>query len=217
MEFPVRRVSAWLVAATVAAFTPACTDGSENNPPPDDSDAAVSGGADANDQPAQGPIIELTTNMGTIVVQLAEDKMPITTANFLTYIDSGFYDDTIVHRVIDDWVIQGGGYSSGLVPKGANPPINLETHADVGHVHGAISMARTNDPNSATSQWFIVDWPATGTPPQPPQLDGQYAAFGVMIEGFDVLAAMTQVATGTNSGLTDVPTTEIVITRAERR
>src|SRR5262249_42361209 len=148
------------------------------------------------------------------VVQLDMTHEPITTGNFLHYVDEHFYDGTLVHRVVQDWVIQGGGYTSGLQPKAADaPPIRLETSPFDSHVNGAISMARTADPNSATTQWFIVDWPKTGTPPQPAQLDGQYAAFGVLIEGFDVLDRISAVLVSTQNGLQDVPVTEIAVTR----
>lgn len=179
---------------------------------PADSDAAPSADADGTK-----PIVVLSTTLGDLVLQLEPGEMPITTANFLSYVDAGWYDGTLVHRVEDDWVIQGGGYTSGLAPKTPNAPIDLETSSNVTHVHGAISMARTSDPNSATTQWFIVDWPETGTPPQPGQLDGDYAAFGVLIEGFDVLAAMTQVPTSTVDTLQSVPDTEIVVSSAARR
>ncbi len=210
MDVPVRRV---LIAALAAVAITACGDGGGDDQPAT---------ADANTDPSDartlaGPVVEIQTTLGTLVVSLAEEEMPVTTANFLAYVDAGFYDGTIVHRVIDDWVIQGGGYTSGLAPKNGNPPINLETHPDISHVHGAISMARTPDPNSATSQWFICDWPKSGTPPQPGALDGEYAAFGVLIEGFDVLEAITQVATQSSGGLDDVPIAEIVVTSATRR
>lgn len=176
------------------------------------------GGGGGFDAPAGGnPVVVLETSMGDLVVELYPDDMPVTTANFLSYVDEGWYDGTLVHRVVDDWVIQGGGYTGGLTPKTPHAPIALETSPNVSHVHGAISMARTSEPDSATSQWFIVDWPQAGTPPQPAQLDGQYAAFGLLIEGLDVLAAITQVATTSSSGLDDVPVTEITVTSAHRR
>jgi cyclophilin family peptidyl-prolyl cis-trans isomerase len=176
---------------------------------------ASAGQADADDG---NPVVVMATSMGDLVVELYPDQMPITTANFLRYIDDAWYDGTLIHRVVDDWVIQGGGYTSGLVPKTPYAPIALETSAQVSHVHGALSMARNPDvPDSATSQWFIVDWPDSGTPPQPAQLDGQFAAFGLLIEGFDVLAAITQVATTTSGALQDVPVTEIAVTSARRR
>jgi peptidyl-prolyl cis-trans isomerase A (cyclophilin A) len=162
------------------------------------------------------PEVVLATSLGDLVVQLEPVEMPITTGNFLSYVDDGWYDGTLIHRVEPDWVIQGGGYTTGLAPKAADPPIVLETSDQVRHVHGAISMARTSDPNSATTQWFIVDWTGAGTPPQA-QLDGDYAAFGILIEGFDVLAEITAVSTGSAGGLDNVPVTEITVTSARRR
>jgi peptidyl-prolyl cis-trans isomerase A (cyclophilin A) len=211
----VKKTLATILALALCAA--ACTDGGADDDDDDDDIANADAAAHVDSAIAGGTEVVLETTLGNMVVRLADAEMPVTTANFLTYVDSGFYDDTLVHRVIDDWVIQGGGYSSGLVPKSPNPPIVLETSSAVGHVHGAISMARTSDPNSATSQWFIVDWPTNGTPPQPAQLDGQYAAFGIVIEGLDVLEAITQVTTGSQGGLTDVPAVEVLVTAARRR
>jgi cyclophilin family peptidyl-prolyl cis-trans isomerase len=162
---------------------------------------------------AAHPIVVMETTMGTLRVQLDREHEPITTANFLHYVDEHFYDGTLVHRVIDGWVIQGGGYVPGLVPKPADAPaIPLEVNPADSHVNGAISMARTADPGSATTQWFLVDWPKTGTPPQPAQLDGRYAAFGVLTQGFDVLDAISQVATSSRGGLDNVPVMDVVVT-----
>lgn len=163
------------------------------------------------------PVVVLETTLGNLVVRLAAAEMPRTTQNFLDYVDSGFYDGTLVHRVIDDWVIQGGGFTSGLKSKPTRAPIALETSPQVKHVHGAISMARTNDPDSATSQWFLCDWPKDTMPRQPASLDGKYAAFGVLIEGFDVLEKITRVMTVSRPPFADVPAQEIVVTRARRR
>jgi peptidyl-prolyl cis-trans isomerase A (cyclophilin A) len=184
-------------------------------------DAAAT--SDAGDDSASeatelsGPEVILETTMGSLVVRLAESEMPTTTANFLAYVDSGFYDATLIHRVVPGWVIQGGGYSSGLVSKTPNAPIPLETSSSVKHVHGAISMARASEPDSATSQWFIVDWPDSADARQPSELDGQYAAFGVLSEGFDVLEAISQVQTHSTGGRDDVPVTEILVSSARRR
>lgn len=171
---------------------------------------------DARPDDGPKPEVVLATSLGEMVVQLEPVEMPITTANFLAYVDAGWYDGTLIHRVDADWVIQGGGYTAGLVPKTPMDPIVLETSEQVLHVHGAISMARTPEPDSANSQWFIVDWPHPGTPVQS-QLDGSYAAFGVVIEGLDVLAAIAAVPTGTVGQLENVPTTEITVTSATRR
>ncbi len=162
------------------------------------------------------PEVVLATSMGEIVVRLEPVEMPVTTDNFLAYVDAGWFDGTLVHRAVDDWVIQGGGYTTGLAPKTAMAPIALETSDLVPHVHGAISMARTSDPDSATSQWFIVDWPHAGDGPQR-DLDGAYAAFGNVIEGLEVVEAISAVATSAQGGLDDVPVTEIVVTSAQRR
>jgi cyclophilin family peptidyl-prolyl cis-trans isomerase len=171
---------------------------------------------DARPDTDDKPEVVLSTTLGDMVVRLEPVEMPVTTANFLSYVDAGWYDGTLIHRVDPGWVIQGGGYTTGLQAKAANAPIELETSDQVLHVHGAISMARTSDPDSATTQWFICDSPGGG-PPVQSQLDGAYAAFGNVIEGLDVLAAITAVTTGSQGGLDDVPQTEIVVTSATRR
>ncbi|WP_434425709.1 peptidylprolyl isomerase [Nannocystis pusilla] len=124
------------------------------------------------------PRIRISTTLGDMVVQLDAVNAPITTANFVHYVETGFYDGTIFHRVIDGFVIQGGGLLPDLSSKPTDPPIPLEVSPALTHVDGAISMARTNDPNSATSQFYICDGPQDF-------LDGQYAAFGVLVEGFE--------------------------------
>ena len=171
-------------------------------------------GPDAD--PSTEPVVVMSTSMGDLVVRLEPDAMPVTTANFLAYVDAGWYDGTIIHRVVSDWVIQGGGYTSGLVEKTAMAPIPLETSPDVLHVDGTISMARTSDPDSATSQWFLCTWPHDSAPPQS-QLDGSYAAFGHLIEGTDVLHTIAAVPTTTSGTLQDVPVTEITVTSVRRR
>ncbi|MFY0533688.1 peptidylprolyl isomerase [Nannocystis pusilla] len=153
------------------------------------------------------PRIRISTTLGDMVVQLDAVNAPITTANFVHYVETGFYDGTIFHRVIDGFVIQGGGLLPDLSSKPTDPPIPLEISPALTHVDGAISMARTNDPNSATSQFYICDGPQDF-------LDGQYAAFGVLVEGFDVLAAISAVPTGNENGYTDVPVTDVIVNSA---
>lgn len=172
-------------------------------------------GPDADDTIAK-PVVVMSTRLGDLVVQLEAVEMPRTTANFLAYVDAHWYDGTLIHRVDADWVIQGGGFTAGLAAKAGMPAIELETSTRVPHVHGAISMARTQDRNSATSQWFIVDWPQGGNGPQR-QLDGDYAAFGNVIEGLDVLEAISQVSVHTVGSLDNVPLAEIAVTSAVRR
>jgi len=130
------------------------------------------------------PIAVISTSKGTIKVELYKDEMPITTANFIRLANEGFYDGLVFHRVIDDFMIQGGGfYPNGSQKISPYGPIKLETNPKVRHVDGAISMARTNDPDSATSQFFICDG-------EQPHLDGKYAAFGRVIEGMDVVRSI---------------------------
>jgi cyclophilin family peptidyl-prolyl cis-trans isomerase len=138
-----------------------------------------------NTTPKVNPIAVIDTTMGTIKVELYPDKMPITTANFIKLTNDGFYSGLVFHRVIHNFMIQGGGYWANGTQKG-DPlgPIKLETSPDVLHVDGAISMARLNTPvDSATSQFFICDGAQTS-------LDGQYAAFGKVIDGMDVVRAI---------------------------
>lgn len=159
--------------------------------------------------PCEGdaPRVLLATTLGDMVLELDAVNAPVTTANFLSYVEEGFYDGTIFHRVLDGFVIQGGGFTADLQQKPTKPPIALEVGA-LTHVNGAISMARTNDPNSATSQFFICDGP------QAP-LDGQYAVFGIVVEGFDVLATISGVPTGGKNGFTDVPVEDVIVTEAK--
>jgi parallel beta-helix repeat protein len=151
------------------------------------------------------PIAIMNTTMGTMAIELYTDKMPITTDNFIRLANDGFYTNLVFHRVIDDFVIQGGGYyANGTNKKSPFGKIKLETHPDVLHVDGAISMARTMMPNTATSQFFICDGPS-------PHLDGNYAAFGIVIDGIDVLRAIAEVETTTKYGLDDWPVNDVII------
>ncbi|KIG16952.1 Peptidyl-prolyl cis-trans isomerase PpiA precursor [Enhygromyxa salina] len=132
------------------------------------------------------PIVVLETSLGTMVVQLDRTRAPITVENFVGYVSDGFYDGTIFHRVINGFVIQGGGYTPGLGVKTTKGPIPLEIHPELNHVDGAIAMARSNEPDTAESQWYITDGPQPG-------LDGQYAVFGALIDGFAVRDAIAGV------------------------
>jgi len=142
--------------------------------------------------PTENPIAVIATTMGTIKVELYTDKMPITTANFIKLANDGFYSGLVFHRVIDNFMIQGGGfYPNGTQKQDPYGAIKLETSPNVLHVDGAISMARLSSPvDSATSQFFICDGAQTS-------LDGQYAAFGKVIDGMDVVRAIASVTTTT--------------------
>jgi len=153
---------------------------------------------------APNRIAVLETSKGTIKFELYEDKAPITTANFIKLAESGFYDGLIFHRVIDNFVIQTGdplGNGTG----GSGETINLEINQNLTHTDGAVGMARSTDPNSATSQFYICDGPQHG-------LDGNYAVFGQVIEGLDVVRSIAAVATGANNKpLQNVVMTKVTI------
>lgn len=160
------------------------------------------------------PRVRLVTSKGTIVVELDREKAPITVSNFLRYVEDGFYDGTIFHRVVPDFVIQGGGFTPDLTRKDTRPPIINESNNGLSNLRGTIAMARTNDPDSATSQFYInlVDNTSLDYAPDRPG----YAVFGRVIEGMDVVDAIAAVETTTRNGFNDVPVENIVIERAER-
>lgn len=163
----------------------------------------------------------METSKGTIKIELFADKSPITVKNFLSYVDDKFYDGTIFHRVISDFMIQGGGFESGLKEKEkTKAPIKNESANGVANERGTIAMARTNDPDSATAQFFI------NVKDNPP-LDRRpgYAVFGKVIEGMDIVDKIkdvpttTKVATvqgGQKAPFKDVPEDEVVIKSVRR-
>ena len=143
------------------------------------------------DEPSNNPMAIIHTDLGDITLELFQDKVPVTVDNFVRLVNDGFYDGIIIHRISDDFMIQGGlELPDGSIKTSPYGPINLEIHPEVRHVDGAISMARTNDPNSATAQFFICDGPQ-------PFLDDGYAAFGVVTEGIEVVR---QIAAAPNDG-----------------
>jgi cyclophilin family peptidyl-prolyl cis-trans isomerase len=158
-------------------------------------------------------IAVMNTTMGTIIVELYEDKMPITTANFIKLANDGFYNGLVFHRVIDKFVIQGGGYyPNGTQKKSPYGPINLEINPDVHFLDGTIGMARTSDPNSATSQFFIDDGaqPHLDYNSSNPNPNG-YAAFGRVVEGLDVVHAIADVPTTTKYFMQNWPVNDVII------
>ena len=152
----------------------------------------------------------IETSEGTIKVDLYEDKTPNTVQNFINYAEEGFYDGLVFHRVIDGFMIQGGGFNPDGNRKETDDPINLEIHPDATHVDGAIAMARTNDPNSATSQFFINDGAQPNLEPGGADPNG-YAVFGVVIDGMDVVRAISSVETTTKYGMQDWPVEDVII------
>lgn len=163
------------------------------------------------------PVVILHTNHGAISLELFEEQAPLSVANFLAYARDGHYDGTLFHRVISNFMIQGGGFDSDFQQKETREPIQNEADNGLSNGRGTVAMARTNDPHSATSQFFInvtdnnfLDHrsPASG------QTWG-YAVFGRVVEGMDVVDAIRQVETGRRSFHQDVPVEDVIIERVE--
>jgi peptidyl-prolyl cis-trans isomerase B (cyclophilin B) len=160
--------------------------------------------------------VKLTTNLGEIIIQLNAEKAPVSSANFLTYVNEGFYNGTIFHRVIPDFMAQGGGFDTSFNQKAVHAPIKNEADNGLKNTRGTLAMARTNDPNSATAQFFINLKDNTFLNHTGKNTSGWgYAVFGEVIEGMDVVDAMAKQATGNRGGHQDVPKTDIIIEKAE--
>lgn len=163
------------------------------------------------------PKVRMETSSGTLVIELDAKNAPVTTKNFLIYVDDGFYDGTIFHRVIKGFMIQGGGYDRDFKSRATLPPIENEADNGLKNERGTIAMARTGDPHSATAQFFInsVDNDFLDHREKSPQGWG-YAVFGKVIEGLEVIDAISGVATGQHGPHSDVPQSQILILKAER-
>ncbi|MHC4364430.1 MAG: peptidylprolyl isomerase, partial [Planctomycetota bacterium] len=166
--------------------------------------------------------VKLETSMGDIVIELEREKTPVTVENFLRYVEKGFYDGTVFHRVIPKFMIQGGGFTADMKDKPTESPIVNEASGGLKNERGTIAMARTNDPDSATSQFFInhgdnpnLNYGGAAGP--------GYAAFGKVVEGMEVVDAIAAVGTTTKMGtmkgrqvpMKDVPAEPVVIKSAK--
>lgn len=163
---------------------------------------------------ATAPKVKLETTMGNIVLQLDAEKAPLSTANFLQYVKDGHYDGLIFHRVIPNFMVQGGGYDEKMAERKTRAPIKNEASNGLKNVRGSVAMARTSNPNSATSQFYInhadndfLDYPGQ---------DGYgYAVFGMVVEGLDVVDKIAATPTGRIPPFgRDVPETAVVIKKA---
>ncbi len=161
-------------------------------------------------------MIHMKTNYGVIILELDEKKAPKTVDNFLTYVKEGFYDGTLFHRIIDNFVIQGGGFGPGMTQKVARPPIENEGKNGLRNSRGAIAMARTSDPHSASSQFFInlADNDFLNYTAPTPTGRG-YCVFGTVVEGMNVIDQIKGVPTGSKLGFKDVPLTDIIIEKVQ--
>ncbi len=159
-------------------------------------------------------MITLKTNMGNIVIELDHDKAPVTAKNFEQYVQDGFYDGLIFHRVIPNFMIQGGGFMPDMMQKATRDPIENEAKNGLSNEKYSIAMARTSDPHSASAQFFIntkdnafLDYPGQ---------DGWgYCVFGKVVDGTDVVDKIEKVATGNKAGHADVPVEPVVIEKAQ--
>jgi peptidyl-prolyl cis-trans isomerase A (cyclophilin A) len=158
----------------------------------------------------KNPVVLMKTSLGNIKIELFQKESPITVKNFLSYVKNGFYSDTIFHRVIPGFMIQGGGFTANLSMKHSATPIKNEATNGLRNERGTIAMARTANPDSATSQFFINT--VNNDKLNRPSPDGHgYAVFGKVIEGMDVVDKIAAVRTGMKMGLQDVPLTPVVI------
>ena len=207
----------WLAALALFAFrAPA---------PAQDPDAAPEAPApeaaslEQPDQPKtqEQPMVILKTTLGDITIKLFPDKAPITVANFLAYVDSGHYNGTIFHRVIDGFMIQGGGFNRYMLQKPTQAPIKNEAANGLQNKRGTIAMARTSVVDSATSQFFInvVDNAFLDYKSPDPRGFG-YCVFGEVVSGMDVVDQIKAVRTGVKNGMSDVPLQTVEILSAER-
>jgi cyclophilin family peptidyl-prolyl cis-trans isomerase len=162
------------------------------------------------------PVVVISTNMGDIEVELYPKDAPLTVQNFLWYVDNGFYDGLIFHRVIEKFMIQGGGFTPAMTRKAANAPIDNEANNGLSNEKYTIAMARTQAVHSATSQFFI------NTSDNSMSLDYKspssfgYCVFGKVTAGQDVVDAIAKVETGSKNGMKDVPVKPVIIKRAYR-
>ncbi|MGW8186975.1 MAG: peptidylprolyl isomerase [Desulfobacterales bacterium] len=173
--------------------------------------------AAAADQAAVNPRVALETSKGRIVIELFPQKAPATVKNFLVYVDAGFYDGTVFHRVIPKFMIQGGGLTADLKKKPTEKPVLNEADNNLKNTRGSVAMARTGDPHSATSQFFIntADNDFLNYREKTPQGWG-YAVFGRVTEGMTVVDAISGVKTGNAGMFRDVPVEPVVIEKVQR-
>src|SRR5436309_3582049 len=165
---------------------------------------------------AANPVVVMETSMGTIKIELFEDKAPITVKNFLGYVDDKFYDGTLFHRVIPTFMIQGGGMVPGMREKQTKAPIKNESSNGLSNQKGTLAMARTSVPDSATSQFFINLKDNTFLDKAQARDGVGYAVFGKVISGMDVVDKIKAVPTGRRGHHDDVPVKDVVITSMRR-
>ncbi len=176
--------------------------------------AALPGNTEAA---GKNPVVLIETSMGNIKIELDQEKAPITVKNFLTYVDEGFYNGTIFHRVIKGFMIQGGGFTQYVDQKATHAPIKNEAGNGLSNKRGTIAMARTSVIDSATAQFFINSVDNNFLDHTDNSMQGYgYAVFGKVIEGMDVVDKISSVRTGYKKGMSDVPEETVLIKSVKR-
>jgi cyclophilin family peptidyl-prolyl cis-trans isomerase len=171
-------------------------------------------GKETNDMDNGPTKVKLETSMGDMVIELNAEAAPVTVKNFLQYVEEGFYDGTIFHRVIPDFMVQGGGFTAEMTKKETRAPIVNEATNGLKNERGTTAMARTSDPDSATAQFFVnlidndfLNYINDGNP--------GYAVFGQVVEGMETVDKIATVETGSQKGMEDVPTEPVLIKSAK--
>jgi cyclophilin family peptidyl-prolyl cis-trans isomerase len=154
-------------------------------------------------------LVKVETSAGAFVLQMDAERAPLSVANFLQYVRDGFYDGTIFHRVVNGFVIQGGGYTANMEPKPPRPAIANEAGNGLTNRRGSVAMARTGDPHSADAQFYINLADNLALDPKPTRWG--YAVFGEVVEGLDVVDKIGHQVTGSKDGMQDVPVEAVVI------
>lgn len=215
LEMKHKRITTLFLIAPATLFIVAALTGCEPEKQPDMTpDQPTHQAQPEKEKPVTNPQVKMKTSMGDIVIELDSQKAPLTTANFLQYINQDFYAGTIFHRVIPGFMIQGGGLTSEMKQKRTNSTIKLESDNDLKNTRGTIAMARINDPNSATSQFFInvVD---NAFLDYVPGKNPGYAVFGKVISGMVTVDKIAAVKTTTAAGMKDVPVEPVIIESVE--
>ena len=163
---------------------------------------------------AANPVVVMDTSYGPIKIELFEDKAPITVKNFLTYTDEKFFDGLIFHRVMDGFMIQGGGFEPGMKERKTHDPIKNEAGNGLSNLRGTIAMARTDDPDSATAQFFVNV--ADNKKLDKSGFNAGYCVFGRVIDGMDVVDRIKKVRTASKAGHENIPVEDIVIKSVRR-
>ncbi len=213
----IRRLTGLMAIAGLGVFHVVAETPPPPIPPPPVTEAVQPDQPDEPEQTEKGalPMVTLKTSQGDITIELYPDKAPDTVANFLQYVDDGFYNGTIFHRVINGFMIQGGGFTADMRQKPTRAPVKNEAANGLKNETGTLAMARTSDPHSATAQFFI-NVKDNDFLTHPGQDGWGYCVFGKVVDGMDTVNAIKAVPTGVRAMMRDVPVEPVEIIEAVR-